>query len=95
MTISNSAHYDFNEQVDAMSNSEEQVDAISNYKELVDAANNPKSDPSSDPKVATHTTNRNFAQKLLKNRMSQRPSQAQSVQLTSSSQRMCRESEGL
>ena len=45
--------------------STEQVDAISDSEKLVDAGSDPKSDPSSNPKVATHTTNRNFTQKLL------------------------------
>ena len=48
-----------------MSSSEEHVDAISDSEELVDAVSDPKRDPSSDPKVATHTTNRKFAHKLL------------------------------
>ena len=67
-TISDSVHSDSEEYVDAISDSEEQVDAISNSEELVDAVINPKSDPISDPKVATYTTNGNFPQKLLKNR---------------------------
>ena len=75
---SNSAHSDFDEQVDvitnskeeidAMINSEEQVDSIRDSEELVDAVSDPKSNPSINKKVATHTANRNFAQKLLKNR---------------------------
>ena len=56
-TISDSAH----------SNSEEQVDTINNSEELVDAVSNPKSNPNSNPKVPTYTTNRNFPQKILKN----------------------------
>ena len=56
-TISDSAHY----------NSEEQVHTIIEYEELVDALSNPKSDPSSDTKVSTNTTNIKFPQKLLKN----------------------------
>ena len=42
-TISDSAH----------SNYEEQVDAVSNSGELVDAVSDPKRNPSSNPKVAT------------------------------------------
>ena len=44
------------------------VDAISNSKEVVDAVSNPKSDPSSNPKIANYTTNRNFPQKLFNSR---------------------------
>ena len=58
-TISDSAHYGSKELVDAVSNSEELVDAVSDYEELFDAVSDPKSDPSSDPKVATYTTNDN------------------------------------
>ena len=43
------------------------VDAVSDSEELFDAVRNPKSDPSSDPKVATYTTNRNSPQTLLAN----------------------------
>ena len=56
-TISNSAHSNSKEQVDAIRNSEEHIDAISDSEELVDAVSDPKSDPSSDPKVAPYTTN--------------------------------------
>ena len=66
-TISDSTHSNSDEQVDAISDSEEQVYAISDYEEMVDAASDPKSDTSRNPKVATHTTNGNLAQKLLKN----------------------------
>ena len=54
-------------EVDAISNSEELVDAICDSEELVDAVSDPKSNPISYPKKNTHTTNRNLAQKLLKN----------------------------
>ena len=56
-----------NKHIDAISDSEEHVDSISDYKELVEAISNPKSDPSSNPKVATYTPNGKFAQELLKN----------------------------
>ena len=53
---------DSNKQVDAIINdSNKQVDAISDSKKVVVT----RSDPSSDPRVATYTTNRNFTQKLL------------------------------
>ena len=35
------------------------------FRKLVVIGNDPKSDPSSDPKVATHTNNGNFTQELL------------------------------
>ena len=62
-TISDSAHSDY----------EEMVDAVSNSKELVDSRSNPNSDPNvvshtSDGNYATDTTNRNYAHKLLANR---------------------------
>ena len=66
-TISNSAHSNSEEQVDAISDSEEQVDTIIDSEELVDAISDPKSDLSSDPKVVNYTTNGKFPQKLLKN----------------------------
>ena len=66
-TISDSAHYDSEEYIDAKSDSEEQVDTISDSKELVDVVSDPKSVPSSNPKVAAYTNNRHFPQKLLKN----------------------------
>ena len=76
--IRNYAHSNFDELVDAISDYKELVDAISDPKELIDAmsdseelvhaVSDPKSDPSSDPKVATYTNNGNFPQKLLKNR---------------------------
>ena len=76
-TISNYAHIDSDELVDAISASKELVDAVSHPKELVDAVSNseelsdavsnPKSDPSSDPEVATYTTNKKFQNKLLAN----------------------------
>ena len=53
-TISNSAHYDYGEQ----------VDTINYSKELVDSVCNPKRDLSSDQKVATYATNGNFPHKL-------------------------------
>ena len=56
--ISDSAH----------SNPEELVDAISDSKELFDAVSDPKIDPSSDPKVATYTTNGKYPNKSLANR---------------------------
>ena len=49
-TISDSAHSDF----------EGQVDAISDSEELVDAVRYPKSNQSSNPKVATYITNGDF-----------------------------------
>ena len=74
-TINNFGYYDSNEQVNATNDSKEQVDVmnwlrndseeqfnvINDSEELVDA----KSNPSSDPKVATYTTNGKFTQKLL------------------------------
>ena len=66
-TISNSAQYDSDKQVDAINDSDEQVDDdndsneqvndINYYQELVDARSDPTSNPSRNPKVATHTTN--------------------------------------
>ena len=56
--MNNSAYYDL----------DEHVDAISDSKELVDAVSNPKSNPRRDPKVDTHTNNRNFPQKFLRSR---------------------------
>ena len=53
-TISNSTHSNYNEQ----------VDAINNYEELVDTVSDPKSDPSSNTKVATYTTNVTFTKKI-------------------------------
>ena len=50
------------EQVDQINDSNKQVDTISESEKLVDAGSDPKSNPSSDPKVYTHTTNENFAQ---------------------------------
>ena len=67
-TIRDSAHSNSNEQVIAMSDSEEPVYTISDSKELADPVSDSKSDPSRDPKVATHTTNGYFAKKILKNR---------------------------
>ena len=55
-TISNSAHSNSEEKVDAISYSKEQVDAISDSGELVGAVRDQKSDT----KVATYTTNGNF-----------------------------------
>ena len=62
-TISNSAHSD----------SKELVDAVSNYEGLVDAVRDPKSDSliatyTSDRNSATDTTNINSSHKLLVNR---------------------------
>ena len=45
--------------------SNKQVDAISDSKKLVDAGSDPKSDPSSNPKIANYTTNEKFTQKFL------------------------------
>ena len=56
---------DSNEQVDPIDDSDKQVDAIIDSEKLVDAGSNPKSDPSSNPKVATYTSNKKFTQKLL------------------------------
>ena len=53
------------EQVDQINHFEKQVDTISDYEKLVDARNDTKSDRSSNPKVATHTTNGKFTQNLL------------------------------
>ena len=64
-TISNSAHSDSEELVDAVCNSEELVDAVSDSEELVDAVSDPKIDPSSNPKVDTYTTNGNSPHKCL------------------------------
>ena len=76
-TISNSAHSDSEELVDALSDYEELVEAVSNSEEMVepvskseelfDAVSDPKGDPSSDPKVATYTNNVNYPHKLLAN----------------------------
>ena len=44
-TINDSAYYNSDGQVDAISDSEEQVDAIRDSEELVDAVSNPKIDP--------------------------------------------------
>ena len=43
------------------------VHAVSNSEELFDYGSNPKRDPSSDPKRATYTTNRNSPHRLLAN----------------------------
>ena len=57
-------NYDKN--VDAIINdSINQVDAISDSKKLVVTRSDPKSDPISNPKLDTHTTNENFGQKSL------------------------------
>ena len=62
-TINDSGYYESDDQVNNIRDSKEQVDVSSrsstNYAEQVD----PKSDPSSNPRVATHITNR--IQKLL------------------------------
>ena len=68
-TISDSAQYDSNKQVDAINDSNKQVDIINDSEELVDAGSDPKSDPSSDPKVATYTTNRKSPQNLLRSQL--------------------------
>ena len=57
---------DSTEQVDQINDSDKQVDAIGDSEELDVTGSNPKSDPSSDTKVYTHTTNRNFIQNLLR-----------------------------
>ena len=76
--INNSGYYASDEQVDAINdyegqvgtrnwlrnNSHEQVDVINDCKELVDAVNKQKSDPSSDPKVATYIINKTITQTL-------------------------------
>ena len=46
--------------------SEEHIGTISNYEEMVDAVIYPKSNPSSNPKVATRTISRKFQQNLLR-----------------------------
>ena len=56
---------DSTKQVDQINDSNKLVDVISDSGKLVDAGGDPKSDPSSNPKVATHTTNGKFTQKLL------------------------------
>ena len=53
---------DFAEQVDKKNDSDKQVDALSDPEKLVLAGSDPKRYPSSDPKVANHTTNGNFTQ---------------------------------
>ena len=63
-TIRDSAHYDYDEQVDAINDSEKQVDSINDSEELVDAVSNPNRDPSSNQMVATYTTNGISPQKL-------------------------------
>ena len=55
------------EQVDQIIDSDKQVDAMSYSEKLVDAGRDPKSDPSRNPKVVTHTNNGNFKQKLFIN----------------------------
>ena len=55
----------FDKQVDLINDSDKQVDAISGSDKLVDARSNPKSDPSSNPKVATYTINENIHKKLI------------------------------
>ena len=66
--ISDSAHSNSKEQVDTISDSKKVVDNVRNSEELVDAVSNPNIDTSSDPKVASYTTNKHFPQKLFKNR---------------------------
>ena len=56
---------DSEEQVDPINDSEKQVDEISDSKKLVDVGSDPKSDPRSNPKVATYTNNRKFKRKSL------------------------------
>ena len=57
---------DTDKQVDAITDfSDERVDAIIYSKQLVVTRSNPKSDSSSDQKVATHTTNRKIRPKIL------------------------------
>ena len=53
--------------VDTVSYSKELFDAVSDSKELVDAVSNRKRDPSSDPNVATYSTNGNYPHRLLVN----------------------------
>ena len=51
---------DSTEQIDQINYSDKQVDAMSDSKKLVVTRSDQKSDPNSDPKVATHTTNGKF-----------------------------------
>ena len=71
------------EQVDTISDSKELVDNVSDSEELVDNVSDPKSDPksdlSSDPRVATYTTNGKFHKNYSTTGLSQRSSQAPSV----------------
>ena len=67
-TISDSTEYDSEKQVDAINDSDEQVNAIKNSEELVDAGSDPTRNPSSNPKVATYTTNGKLRQNLLRSR---------------------------
>ena len=55
------------EQVDQINDSDKHVYALSDSEKLVVARSKPKCDPSSNLKVATHTTNGKFKQKLLIN----------------------------
>ena len=48
-----------------MNDSDKQVDEISDSEHLVVTRSNPKSNPNSDSKTATDTTNENFTHKLL------------------------------
>ena len=96
--ISNSAQYDSDKQIDAINDSDEkvdaindsneQVDAINNSEELVDAGSNPTSDPSSDSKVATYTTNRIFHKICWGSGLSPRSSKALMILLNSLSPSM-------
>ena len=49
-------------QVDQINDFDKQVDALSYSKKMVVAGSDPKSNPSSNPKVDTHTTNGKFTQ---------------------------------
>ena len=49
----------------SINDSDKQVDAISDSDKVADAGSDPKSDTSSDPKLANYTTNKKFRQKLL------------------------------
>ena len=72
---------DSDKNIDAIINySNKQVDAISDSEKMVVTGSDPKSNPSSDPKAVSHTTNVNFAQKYLSAGSSQRSSQSSSDQ---------------
>ena len=71
-TISNYAHSD----------SEEIVDAVSNSEELDDAVSDPKINPSSDPKIATYTVNGNSLQNYWQTDKSKGSSKVSSLRFT-------------